>query len=335
MDWLVSESEILCLLSTHKRYHSGRRLWRASQNRCVGDCEDVKRRGMTILVTGHSGFVGRHVVPELIASGHEVICYGRRAPAAELCCRFIQGDLGTRGGFDEIPWSEIEGVLHLATAGVKASTRHGNTDGCLRVNVTGLLTLLDTLRARSPRLARVVITPTFYELALSNHPALFADPYIATKYIATQAFKVWASGFAGQASMAMLFQAFGPGDESGSVLSYIVSRLRAGEVAQMGSGHGLRDWIYIDDVASGLSQLFDGELLPGLNSHDLGSGRLHTIRHMAESIARALGLGPDRLEFDPSRDRLDCGLRFAAVHPLSGWKPRTDLATGIHNLIHT
>lgn len=289
---------------------------------------------MTILVTGHSGFVGRHVVPGLIACGHDVICYGRRAPAVGMRCRYVQGDLVLRGGFDEIPWAEIEGVLHLATAGVKASTRLGKADECLRVNVTGLLTLLDTLRARAPRLARVVITPTFYELALSDHPALYADPYIATKYIATQAFKVWASGFAGQASMAMLFQAYGPGDDSGNVLSYIVSRLRAGEVARMGSGHGLRDWIYIDDVASGLVQLFNGNLHSGLHSHDLGSGQLHSIRHMAESIARALGVAPDRLEFDASRDRPDRGLTLAAIHPLPGWKPRTDLTTGIHHLIH-
>jgi len=289
---------------------------------------------MTILVTGHSGFVGRHVVPELVASGHEVICYGRRAPAAELSCRFIQGDLGAQGGFDEIPWSKIEGVLHLATAGVKASTRHGNADECLRVNVTGLLTLLDTLRARAPHLSRVVITPTFYELALRDHPALYADPYIATKYIATQAFKVWASGFAGQASMAMLFQVYGPGDDSGNVLSYIVGRLRAGEVAHLGSGHGLRDWIYIDDVVSGLVQLFNGHLHPGLHSHDLGSGHLQSIRHMAENIAQAMRVAPDRLEFDPGRDRPDRGLILAAIHPLPGWVPRIDLATGIHNLIH-
>ncbi|MBW8782342.1 MAG: NAD(P)-dependent oxidoreductase, partial [Verrucomicrobia bacterium] len=139
---------------------------------------------MVILVTGYGGFVGRHTMPKLIRDGHRVIYFGRTAPSSDLIGHYIRGDLSSRDGFDRIPWSEIEGVMHLASAGVKAVSRQ--LDDCLRVNVGGLTQLLTSLTANSPRLVRVVLTPTFYERAVAQHPALLANPYIATKHIATQ-----------------------------------------------------------------------------------------------------------------------------------------------------
>ena len=49
---------------------------------------------MKILVSGATGFVGRHVWPHLVAAGHDVIAAGRRPPEGDSkCLQFIPADL--------------------------------------------------------------------------------------------------------------------------------------------------------------------------------------------------------------------------------------------------
>ena len=49
---------------------------------------------MRILLVGASGFVGRHLLPALLAAGHELILTARRPPdAAPPGCRWLALDL--------------------------------------------------------------------------------------------------------------------------------------------------------------------------------------------------------------------------------------------------
>ena len=59
---------------------------------------------MRILLTGASGFIGRHLLPALLAEGHEVVAAGRRAPAlAHPRLSSIEADF-TRDG-DQSVWA--------------------------------------------------------------------------------------------------------------------------------------------------------------------------------------------------------------------------------------
>ena len=49
---------------------------------------------MRILVTGAQGYVGSHVVPHLLAAGHDVIGLSRNPPASSLsAAAWLAGDL--------------------------------------------------------------------------------------------------------------------------------------------------------------------------------------------------------------------------------------------------
>ncbi len=80
----------------------------------------------TILVTGASGFLGRHVVERLRQRGDNVVVLSRDGALKNQTSdtfRCIKGNLADGTGVGEIPWEAVDQVIHLAAAGVKASNR--------------------------------------------------------------------------------------------------------------------------------------------------------------------------------------------------------------------
>ncbi|XXF79578.1 NAD-dependent epimerase/dehydratase family protein [Myxococcaceae bacterium GXIMD 01537] len=70
---------------------------------------------MKILVTGGTGFLGTHLVPKLLAAGHEVRLIGRTRPTSPALARaeFVQGDIKDREAVRRA-LEGVEAVYHLA-----------------------------------------------------------------------------------------------------------------------------------------------------------------------------------------------------------------------------
>jgi GDP-L-fucose synthase len=136
---------------------------------------------------------------------------------------------------------------------------------------------------------------------------------------------------------AMPTNLFGPADNFDLEASHVVPALIAkahaakvngtGEIEVWGTGKPLRELMYVDDLADAVVFLMrhysdEGHI-------NVGVGRDITIRELAETIVRVVGV-EGRLRFDPSmpdgapRKLLDSG-RLLAM----GWKPQTGLEEGL------
>ena len=136
---------------------------------------------------------------------------------------------------------------------------------------------------------------------------------------------------------AMPTNLYGPGDrydlENGHVVAALIMKIHAAKktgaetVTLWGTGTPLREFLYTEDLADGLVFMMkhysDG---PHLN---LGTGREHTIRQLAEAIAQAAGW-QGGFVYDPGkpdgmpRKMMDVG-RLAAL----GWTAQTRFEDGI------
>lgn len=95
-----------------------------------------------ILVTGATGFIGRHLVPYLLARGHRVVEAGRRLRSAEA--RFVAiGDIGPETDWERA-LAGVEAVVHLA--GLAHRGNAGEAD-YLTVNDAGTRRLADACAA--------------------------------------------------------------------------------------------------------------------------------------------------------------------------------------------
>jgi UDP-glucose 4-epimerase len=209
------------------------------------------------LITGATGYVGRAVVLEFLARGHEVVALVRRSPVdlppeVEL----LVGDL------DAVPAVEVDGVVHLAA---RSSVRDSVADptGVWHTNVTGTLRLLRSL----PPGARLVFastgsvygTPDRQPIAESA-PLAPLNPYGGAKAAAEQLIG-WqaATGTLGAISLRIFSAAGAVGGRPDTDTSRIIPRVaavaagREPVIAVNGDGGAVRDFVHVADVATAIA----------------------------------------------------------------------------------
>lgn len=99
---------------------------------------------MRVLVTGGSGFLGSHLIPELVKDGHEVLALARSVPSDEkvraLGAAPVRGDLENA---ERLSLPAIDAVIHGAARFRFAGPR----EPYFRTNVTGTRALLEAADA--------------------------------------------------------------------------------------------------------------------------------------------------------------------------------------------
>lgn len=106
-------------------------------------------------MTGGTGFVGSHLVEELLRRDiDEVRCLVRTDPKwlSDLDVEYVQGDLSTV----ETLWEGLDGVTHVYhAAGI---TRAPKWEPFFEINVQGTLQLLGAVKHAAPQVERVLVT---------------------------------------------------------------------------------------------------------------------------------------------------------------------------------
>jgi UDP-glucose 4-epimerase len=126
---------------------------------------------MRVALTGASGFVGKAVLPLLIAAGHEVSALYRKSPTADFDgVRVVLGDLTDQRALQELTMG-ADVVLHIAGAvsAKNAAAFHSvNTDGTVAVAHAAIAGGVKRFVYLS---SMVVQKPTISAYAASKHAA--------------------------------------------------------------------------------------------------------------------------------------------------------------------
>lgn len=235
----------------------------------------------TILVTGASGFVGRHVVPELLDGGHRVVALVRDDASGERIVRRLTAAqrpaLETRRGDVTLPetlpsaLSGADAIVHLV-----AIPRDWNGGSDLRlVNTEGTRNVVAA--AHSAGVRRLIHQGA---LGVEDEPALH---YASSKARAERL--VAESGLDWTILRPSLL--WGPGDGFFNIVADLV-RLSPGVVPVPGDGRSRFQPLAVTDMARVVRLAVERPETIGL-SYDLGGPRVWTYREITEEVLRAMG----------------------------------------------
>jgi nucleoside-diphosphate-sugar epimerase len=245
-------------------------------------------------VTGGSGFVGRHLIPALVARGVKVRALARSAEAAHAVeqagASAVSGDLTDRDALERgMRGTDI--VFHAA-AYVK---QHGSRSAFFEANVAGSERVLNAAKAAGVR--RFVHIGTEAVLA-DGKPIVRADEtrpraahpaglYPLTKGLAEAA--VLAANSADFATIVIRPRLiWGAGDTT--LLPDIVSAVKRGRFAWIDGGHYLTSTCHVDNVVEGA--LLAAEKGRGGEIYFLTDGEPVEFRAFLGQLLRARGVEP-------------------------------------------
>lgn len=300
-------------------------------------------RGCRVLVTGASGFIGRHLARTLHDAGADVHLLVRAdAPALDSGTTIV-ADLSVPGaGAGVVQRVAPAMVFDLAGYGVD----HGERDDARawRLNAEWPAELADAVEEQEDgwRGQRIVHTGSALEYGTASgdlrestmiHPT---TAYGRSKAAGTDALLAGATARGVPAAVARLFTVYGNGEHPERLLPSL-RRAAAGDgVIPLTAGTQRRDFTWVGDVVEGLLRL--GAVEEGsAGLVNLATGRLTAVREFVERAAAELGIARDRLAFGalPTRaeEMAHDDVNVTRLRTLTGWVPHTTIEVGIRRSI--
>lgn len=250
-----------------------------------------------VLVTGASGFIGRHCLPLLVQQGHEVHAVARTKPQWEHGniewhpCDLLQP--GSASALMRQVRPEL--MLHLGWYAVpqKFWTAAENLDW-LRASVDLLRTFTEN------RGKRIVAAGTCAEYDWNSGeclecvtPLAPATLYGTCKLAFGQVLDAWSRQTGLSSACGRVFFLYGPHEHPSRVVAYVAQSLLEGKEALCSDGTQVRDFLHVEDVASAFVSILASDARGPVN---IGSGKPVALREVLQNIGELTGR-PELLRF--------------------------------------
>lgn len=286
---------------------------------------------MRVLITGGSGFIGRHLVAALQNAGHDPLVVDRR-PFPDPAVPIVLGDLRDPTVRDRAVSEDLDAIVHLAavTSVLRSVEAPEET---YETNLAVTAGLLELARRRgvptvSQASTNAVVGPAVrlpFDEEAPLHPL---TPYGATKAAAEMLASAYSAAYGLAVSSLRLTNVFGPGMEDKD--SFVPRLLRAARdghgVEVYGDGSMRRDYVEVSDVVRAFLLALETRLSGALV---IGSGVSVSVLELVEAARRAshrdipVVHGPARPGEMPA---VVVDIGRARRH---GWEPRVDLDQGM------
>lgn len=290
-----------------------------------------------VLVTGASGFIGRHCLLPLRERGYEIVAARRRRDAGEGLpqidgLRWIDADLLAADGARQLlAEAGASHLLHLAWT-VEPGKMISDP-----ANLAWLRASIDLMqRFHESGGQRIVVGGSCYEydwrFGYCNEQLTLRIPdtlYGAAKNSLYEALTGYAASVGMEAAWGRMFFLFGPGENRRRLVPSVVLSLLRGEPALASHGLQIRDYLPVQDVADGMVALLDSGARGGYN---IAGGQATTIGSILDTLGTITGR-PELIRKGALAARANDAPMVvgdpAAARRDFGWQAKTSLHDGL------
>lgn len=306
-----------------------------------------------VLVTGADGFIGSHLVEQLLEAGCQVrafVYYNSfnswgwldtigKEKLSQI--EVVSGDIRDRGSVERA-MKGVEVVFHLAALiGIPYS--YYSPESYVGTNITGTLNVLEEAKRTGTERVLVTSTSEVYGTARyvpidENHPYQGQSPYSATKIGADRMAESYYRSFELPVTIVRPFNTFGPRQSARAVIPTIIGQLLNGSTEiSLGSLSPTRDLVYVKDTVRGFQAIAECDEAIGqeiniatqseISVGDLAQSLISQINPSAVIRSTEERTRPKNSEVERlfgSNEKLKA---------LTNWSPKWDLQSGLKDTI--
>jgi CDP-glucose 4,6-dehydratase len=273
---------------------------------------------MRILVTGSTGFLGRHLEPALIARGHSVI--------------------GVARGIDRVSGvlSSVDCVVHLA-AQTEVGRAVQHPAETFDANVRGTWNVLEACRLAKIRRVITASTDKAYGRSVAPYdestPLTPDRPYETSKACADMIARTYASTYGMGVAVTRCVNLYGPGHLNFSTLiPGTIKRILHGE-APMIRNHGTmkRDFLFVRDAVEGYMRLVESDYVGPVC---FGTNTAHSVKDVVDCIRDLMDCTKTPKNEGDAVGEIDAQWStYERAKAVLGWKPTHSLRDGLKETI--
>jgi UDP-N-acetylglucosamine/UDP-N-acetylgalactosamine 4-epimerase len=312
----------------------------------------ANKSGKKIMVTGGAGFIGSHIVEDLLDLGYEITVFdnfetGKRENLEQLGAgkwrpnqdfKVVEGDIRDLGLLEEAT-KGLDGILHQAALGSvprsiddPLTTQQVNADGTLNV----------FLAAKKNKVSRVVYASSsaIYGESpvlprLEGQEGAVLSPYALTKKINEEYAKLCYDLYGLETVGLRYFNVFGPRQDPTSqyaaVIPLFVTALLTGKQPTIyGTGQQSRDFTYVKDVVAANIKALEAPAEAAGKAFNIGRGDQATLLELLAILQELLGTNIEPI-FDPPRagDVMHSNADTTRARTILGFEAQYDIREGL------
>jgi nucleoside-diphosphate-sugar epimerase len=275
-----------------------------------------------ILVSGSTGFIGKHLVRRLIEAGHHVRGMSR-----------IDGDIAHLETWSNLPPMDV--VIHLASRTFVPDSWINPLD-FMETNLNGTICCLEYCRMHNSRLI-------FLSSYLYGNPEYLPIPELATlcvnnpyglsKKIAEECCSFYFNNFGVKTVIFRPFNVYGPGQSSNFLIPILIDQVMSRKAIKVKDLNPKRDYIYIHDLVDAIIDAL--KLESGLHFFNLGSGISYSVAEVIECIQKIEGTDLSVTSSYEKRpgEIVETIADISKAKQVMGWSPKWTLELGITETI--
>jgi UDP-glucose 4-epimerase len=288
--------------------------------------------GRRILVTGGAGFIGRHVVADLLGAGAHVRVVDLK-PHPDSSVDLVQGDIAEREVLDAAFEGGFDGVVHLAAVtSVLRSVEQPELT--FRTNVAGTALLLEGARAAG--VTSLVFASTNAVTGPMEAPAISEaatlrplTPYGATKAAGEMLMSAYTASYGVRCAVLRLTNVYGPGMQAkDSIVARLMRAIRLGHTFEIyGDGEQVRDYVHALDVTAAVRLGLADDQWAG--PVVLGAGRSLSVLEVVDAVRKVTGAEIDVTHGPARPGEMPAVIVDPSRAHAAGWSPQFDLEQGL------
>jgi nucleoside-diphosphate-sugar epimerase len=290
---------------------------------------------MRVLITGAMGFIGRHVLNQIINGEHDVLALGLEKIVDEdtdRSVRWLYGNIKeTESLGPAIRSFDPEAVVHLAWQGIP-----DYSEVISRTNLNDSIQLLDFI-IEETNCKKIIVSGSCFEYGKSQGVCVESDSIQLTsffswaKYSLYQYLQLKCNQKEVELIWFRIFYAYGPYQRDGALIPALVKALKDGKGLEIRSPLNKSDFIYIEDIAEAFRAALDMKVESGVYNLGYGISRsVYDVCRIGEKhFPESLRISDYVLQHGSKEKVCDFSADMNKTVKSFNWRPRITLEEGI------